>query len=81
MQRILIGVSVLTAALCIYLLNENENLQTQLKEEATIRYEYSAIIDSLETELENTRHWYEWSETQSEQIHSEWEYKHNSAVQ
>lgn len=79
MQRILIGVSVLTTALCIYLLNENENLQTQLKEEAQIRYEYSAVIDSLQTELENTKHWYEWNET--EQIHSEWEYKNNSAVQ
>lgn len=31
---------------------ETQNLNNQIDEEVTIKYEYSAIIDSLQTEIE-----------------------------
>ena len=56
----MIGLGVM----CIWLAIQNENLHNQLKEETEIRYEQSAIIDSLMSELESRQiegiiHWNE----------------------
>jgi hypothetical protein len=45
-------------------LEENYNKEQRLQEEIEIKYEYSTIIDSLEEELHNTIHWYEFTENE-----------------
>lgn len=59
---------IVLGGMCIWLAIQNENLQTQLKEETEIKYEYSQIIDSLMSEIESQqiegiRHWNEELET------------------
>ena len=62
-NRLLIVCCILLTFLSVWLGMENETLHNQLKEETEIRYEQSAIIDSLmserEIELEGMRHWNE----------------------
>ena len=69
MKRGLTGITMIAlGVMCIWLSIQNENLQTQLKEETEIKYEYSQIIDSLMSEIESQqiegiRHWNEELET------------------
>lgn len=69
MKRGLTGILMIgLGVMCIWLAIQNENLHNQLKEETEIRYEQSAIIDSLMSELESyqiegIRHWNEELET------------------
>ena len=69
MKKELTGITMIVlGGMCIWLAIQNENLQTQLKEETEIKYEYSQIIDSLMSEIESRqiegiRHWNEELET------------------
>ncbi len=53
---------LIVTAVCLWLFNDNQNKQERLEEEIEIKYEYSVMIDSLQTELHNTKHWYEMTE-------------------
>lgn len=61
-QKVIVIYGVIVSLLCIWLLNENNTLQHRVEEEIEIKYEYSVMIDSLQTELHNTKHWYEMTE-------------------
>ncbi len=61
-QKVIVIYGVIVSLLCIWLLNENNTLQHRVEEEIEIKYEYSGMIDSLQTELHNTKHWYEMTE-------------------
>jgi hypothetical protein len=58
-QKVIVSYCIIVSLLCIWLLHENDIKEQRLNEEMTIKYEFSSVIDSLETELHNTRHWYE----------------------
>jgi hypothetical protein len=51
LQKIIGLYIVIVSLLCIYLLTELETAQQRIIEEVGIKYEYSAIIDSLENEI------------------------------
>lgn len=65
MKRGLTGILMIgLGVMCIWLAIQNENLHNELEEETEIRYEQSAIIDSLMSEIESLqiegiRHWNE----------------------
>ncbi len=71
--------AIFTTLLCVSNGIEIQQLEAELNEETELKYEYSIVIDSLTNELEIMRHWYEFGDT--EPVHSEWEHKHNKAVQ
>jgi hypothetical protein len=63
-QKIVLIYCIVVSVLCVWLLEENYNKEQRLQEEIEIKYEYSTIIDSLEEELHNTIHWYEFTENE-----------------